>query len=139
LLRAEAIVRAERVRDRSQRLAKVLGQHVLVRKVVRHLAQAVHVIGEAEQPGRNVGQALECLSHLSGPHHLAEGADVRQTGGTIAGLEQDITLVRSLAVQALEKIARLGEGPRPRRRRQLAFAGHDKMCRCAVITGCEGT
>jgi hypothetical protein len=43
-------MRAERIGHLRQRLAEMLRQQLLVRHVVRHLAQAVHIVGEGEQP-----------------------------------------------------------------------------------------
>ena len=50
VVRGEALVLAERVRDLAQRLAEMGAQHLGVRHVVGDLAQAVHVVGEGEQP-----------------------------------------------------------------------------------------
>ncbi len=56
--RAEArMLVAERIGHRRERLAEMGRQHLLVGHVVGHLAQPVHVVGEAEQPRRDVAQA----------------------------------------------------------------------------------
>ena len=47
----EAVVFAERVGDLGQRLAEMGGDELAVRDVVGNLAQAVHVVGEGDQPG----------------------------------------------------------------------------------------
>ena len=85
---------AERVRHLRQRLAEMLGQHLLVRHVVRHLAQAIHVVRERDQPGLDlvVGQHAEGVAHHGGARDLAEGADMRQAGGAVAGLEDHLVL-----------------------------------------------
>ena len=74
---------AERIGHLGQRLAEILRQHLLVRHVVRHLAQAVHVVGERDQPGLDlvVGENAEGVTHHGGARDLAEGADMRQAGG----------------------------------------------------------
>ena len=77
---AERRMRAERVRHFSQRLAEVLRQQVLVRHVVGHLAQPVHVIGERNQPRLDlvVGQDAERVAHHGRARDFAERADERQ-------------------------------------------------------------
>ena len=57
-------------------------------QIVGHFAQAIHVVGKGDQMGGNVGHGLEGLAHPAGARDLAEGADMRQAGGAIAGLEQ---------------------------------------------------
>ena len=134
---AEAVVAAERVGDAGQRQSAMLGavraddaealaQHVPVRHVVRHLAQAVHVVGEGEQPRRHVGEAREGLTHHGRAHDLAEGADMRQARRPVAGLEQHMALVRRRAADAREQPARLVERPGARREGEVAFAGHGR-------------
>ncbi len=108
---AEAFMRAERIRHLGQRLAEMLRQHLLVRHVGRHLAQAIHVVGEGEQPRRNVAQPLKGAPHHGGAHDLAEGADMRQAGWAIAGLEQHIAFGRRRVLVALHQLARLLERP----------------------------
>ena len=131
---AEAVMGAERIRDRGQGLAQMLRQHLMVRHVVGYLAQAVHVVGEGEQPRRHVAQPLERLAHHGRAHDLAEGADMGQAGRAVARLEQDVALLGRLALDALQQLARFVEGPglglhgqRPqigRRSRRTGFAGH---------------
>ena len=105
---------AERIGHRGQRLAEMCRQHLLVRHVVGHLAQPVHVVGEAEQPRRHVGQPLERLAHHGRAHDLAEGADMRQAGRAVAGLEQHIALGRRFAADAGDQLAGFFERPRAR-------------------------
>ena len=52
LVRAEAFMRAEGIGDRGQRLAEIGRQHLRLGQVVRHFAQAIHVVGKRDQPGR---------------------------------------------------------------------------------------
>jgi hypothetical protein len=83
-------MRAEGVRHFRQRLAEILFEQFLVRHVVRHLAQAIHVVGERQQPGLDLvlGQHAKSVTHHGGARDLTEGADVRQARRAIAGLEQ---------------------------------------------------
>ena len=94
---AETRMGAERIGHPGQRLAEMLRQHLLVRHVVRHLAQAVHVVGKRDQPGLDLvlGQHAKRMAHHGGARDLAEGADMRQARWAIAGLEQHLVL-RSL-------------------------------------------
>ena len=111
LWRAEAVMGAERIGHLRQRLAEVLFQQVLVGDVVGNLAQAVHVVGEGDQPGLDLvlGEHAEGMAHHGGARHLAEGADVRQARGAVAGLEDD--LVFRLFFQPGDDLARLLERP----------------------------
>ena len=107
----EALMRAERVRHLGQRLAERRGHQLLVRDVVRHLAQAVHVVREGDEAGRDgvAGQHPEGMAHHAGARHLAEGADMRQARGAVAGLEQSLLLARPF--EPLDELARLLERP----------------------------
>ena len=105
---------AERVRHRGQRLAEMGRQHLLVGHVVGHLAQPVHVVGEAEQPRRHVAQPLERAAHHGGAHDLAEGADMRQARRAVAGLEQHVAFRRRFAAGAGDQLAGFFEWPRTR-------------------------
>ena len=84
---AEAVMRAERVGDLRQRLAEEGDQHRLVRDVVRHLAQAVHVVAERQQLRRQTGHFRKGVADPGGAGDLSERADMGQAGGTVAGLE----------------------------------------------------
>jgi hypothetical protein len=108
---AEALILAEGIGNLRQRPAEMLRQHLLVRDVVGHLPEPVQVVGKGEQPRRQVGQAAKRLAHHGGPDDLAEGADMRQAGGAVAGLEQHIALLRRRGAIAGEQLARLLEGP----------------------------
>jgi hypothetical protein len=111
VVRAEALMRTERIGHARQRSAEMLLQHVLVRHIVRHLAQAVHVVGEGQQPRLDlvVGQHPKCVAHHGGARDLAEGADMRQPGRPVAGLEQHLVLWRFL--QPRDNLLRLLERP----------------------------
>ena len=60
--------------------------------VVGHLAQPVHVVAERDQPRRQAGEFGERVAHPDRARHLAEGADMRQAGRAVAGLEQRVAL-----------------------------------------------
>ena len=98
IMMREALELAERVRHLRQRLAEMMRQHLAVRHVVGHLAQAIHVIGEGEQPRRDavVRQHAKGVAHHGRARHLAEGADMRQARGAIARLEEHVGLAGAL-------------------------------------------
>ena len=120
---AEAVMRAERIGHLGERLVEVLRHHLPVRDVVRHLAQAVHVVREGDEPGRDrvSGQDPEGVAHHAGARHLAEGADMRQARGAVAGLEQRLFLAGAL--ETFDELARLLERPGVRSRRDLGKGG----------------
>ena len=91
----------------------MLGHHLLVGDVARHFAQAVHVVGEADQPRRDLvlGEHAEGVAHHGGAGDLAEGADMRQARGTVASLEDDGAGRLRNALQPAQDLARLLEGP----------------------------
>jgi hypothetical protein len=121
---AETVMGAEGIGDRGQGLAQMLGHHLLVRDVVGHAAQPVHIVGKGEKTGRDIGQAMEGLAHHGRAHDLAESADMGQAGGAVARLEQDMALLGRLAVQTLEQPLRLLKGPGLGVRCEVAFCGH---------------
>ena len=88
---AEALVEAEGIADAGHRLVAVELQLVAVRHVVGDLPEAVHVVGEDDQPGGDglAGQGAEGGAHHGRPGGLAEGAHVRQARGAVAALEDD--------------------------------------------------
>ena len=108
---AETRMGAERIGHLGQRLAEMALQHLLVRHVVGHLAQAVHVVGKGDQPGLDlvVGQHAEGMTHHGGARHFAESADMRQAGRAVTGLEDHFVL-RPL-LQPGDDLARLLERP----------------------------
>ena len=110
--RAErGIFARKRIGNARQRLAEMARQHVLVRHVVGHLAQAVHVVGESQQTRLDppLGQHLERVPHHGRACDLAERADVRQARGPVAGLEQH--LGRAGFRHAGDELFRFLEGP----------------------------
>ena len=120
----EALVRAEGIGDLRQRLAEMLGHHLLVGDVVRHLAQAVHVVGEAEEARRHVGETLEGLTHHGRARHLAEGADVRQARRPIARFEEDVAFFRRFPADTLCDSSCLFKGPGAGALGQFSFVAH---------------
>ena len=109
----EARMIAEGVGDLRERLAEMLSHHLLVGDVARHFAQAVHVVGEADQPRRDLvlGEHAEGVAHHGGAGDLAEGADMRQARGAVASLENDGAGGLRDALQPGQDLARLLEGP----------------------------
>ena len=58
---------------------------------------------------RVAGQHPEGVAHHGGARHLAEGADMRQARGAVAGLEQHLVLAGAL--EPRDELARLLERP----------------------------
>ena len=112
-MRTEALMGAERVGHLRQRLAQIGGQQFLIGHVVRNLSQRVHVVGEADQLRFPAGERVQRVAHHLGAGHLAEGADVRQAGGAVAGFEQHrpVRGAALLALDALDEAPRFGERP----------------------------
>ena len=111
---------AKRIGHLGQRLAEMLLQHLLVGHVVRHFTQAVHVVGEGDQPRLHlvVGQHPEGVAHHGGACDLAESADMRQPRGAVAGLEDHLVL--AMLLQPCDDLARLFEWPGVRLLGELA-------------------
>ncbi len=110
----EALVRAERIGHRGQRLVERCREQRLVGHVVGHLAQPVHVVGEADEArlALSFGQHLEGVANHAGARHLAESTDVRQARGAVAGFENDgLVLAARQPLQPLDETARLLERP----------------------------
>ena len=108
---AEAVVRAKGVGHLRERLAKVLFEQVLVRHVVGHFAQRIHVVRKRNQAGLDlvVGEDAEGVAHHQGARDFAKRSDMRQAGRAVAGLEDDLVL-RAL-FQPGDDLARLFERP----------------------------
>jgi hypothetical protein len=121
---AEALVGAEGVGHDGERLAQVLGEELLPGHVVGHLAQAVHVVREGDQPGGQIAEHCESAAHHGGAGDLGESADMGQTGGSVAGLEDHRARDRGLAAQALEQRLRLLERPGTALQRGFGVALH---------------
>ncbi len=124
VMRAEALELAEGIGNTGQRLAQILAQHGRIGHVVRHLAQAIHVVGKGEEPRRQIGHAPERLAHHGRAHHLAECPDMRQARGAIAGLEQHITLGGRRVLVAGHQLAGFLERPGPRRQSECSLVVH---------------
>jgi hypothetical protein len=117
-VRPETLVFAERVAHAGDRLVAVFLQHRAVRNVVRNLAQAVHVVGNDQEPGRDgvVGEGAEGGAHHRGTRRLAEGAEVRQARRAVTAHEHDGP------AQRRERRERFADLALPdQRRRQIAF------------------
>ena len=110
---AEAWVQAERIGHLGERLAEMLRHHVLVGDVVGDLAQAVHVVGKRDQPRRHLvlGEHAEGVAHHGGARDLAEGADMRQSGRTVASLEDNGAGRLRNTLQPAQDLARFLERP----------------------------
>ena len=110
---AEARMQPERIGHLGERLAEMLSHHVLVGDVVGDFAQAVHVVGEADQPRRHLvlGEHAEGVPHHGGARDLAERADMRQAGGAVAGLEDDGAGRLRDTLQPAQDLARFLERP----------------------------
>ena len=105
----KAFMCAERVRDRRDRPADMRGQHVLIRHIIRHLAQPIHVIAEGDQARRQARELREGMPDPACARHFAKGADMRQAGRAIAGFKQRRFFAGS--GQAGRDLARLLKGP----------------------------
>ena len=99
----KTLVGAERVGDRGQRPAQMLQHHLAVGDVVGGFAQAVHVVGEGVELGRQVGEVLEGLADQGGAEDLGKRPDMRQARGAVAGLEEDEALPRRGTADALQQ------------------------------------
>src|SRR4029078_8421140 len=84
---AETQVLSERVRNLGERLAEMLGYHLLVGNVVGNFAQTVHVVGETDQPRLHLvlGEHAKGMTHHCGAGHLAGGADLWHAARTGSG------------------------------------------------------
>src|SRR6202045_4445755 len=135
VVRAKAWMGAERVWNLGQRLAKMGGDKLLVRNIVRHLAKAVHVVRKRDEAGLDLvlGQDPERVAHHARAGDLAKRPDMRQAGRPVAGLEQHLGLAgcrdarqdfaRFLEWPRLGLTKRSGEGTRGRRRGERLYGG----------------
>ena len=110
VMRAKGGMRAKRVANRCQRQSQIRFQSLAIRDIVRHLAKPVHIVRETDKPCCRAGHHLEGMPHHAGPHNLAKGAYMRQTGRAVACLEQHLAIMVH-AVEPFDQIARLGKGP----------------------------
>lgn len=120
---------SERVRHRRQRQPNIFSQHVLVRHIVRHLAQTVHIIGKTDELRRNVRrQTPEGMAHHRGPTHFPECSDMRQPRRPISRFKQHIALLRRLPAHPLQNMPGFFKRP------GAAFTGNINIYFC----GCHG-
>ena len=112
MVREALVAGGERIGNAAQRLAQVSFHQRLVRHVVGHLAQPVHVVAERHQPRRSpAADDLVGAAHQRGAQHLLEGADMRQARGAIAGLEQHGRAAGLALGIPLDELHRLLERP----------------------------
>ena len=112
IVRTEAWIFTKRIAHRGQGLAQIFGQHLLVRHIVRDLAQTVHIVGKSDQLGRQgvVGQSAKGAPNHCGPHHLAKRADMGQARRPIAGLQDHRSVSQDLKPRhGFVRLARLDE------------------------------
>ena len=69
------------------------------------------------------------MAHHGGARHLAEGADMRQAGGAVAGLEQHLA-IEAAALRALDQLARLLEGPALETRAASTHSAGNSLMTC---------
>ena len=112
VMRAKAVVFAERIGHRCQRALQMFFQCGGVGHVTRHLAHPVQIVGKAHQPRRNVADLLKCAADHRRARNFAEGPDMRQTRRAIAGLEQDVPLLGGLVCIAFQHPTCFLERPR---------------------------
>src|SRR5690606_31035014 len=102
----EAFVFAEGIGNPRQRLVEEGAHLLLLRHVAGHLAQPVHVVGEADEAGRYaiLGKQPEGRAHHRRARHLAERTDMGHARWTVSRLEDD--LVARLPPNPLNNLAR---------------------------------
>ena len=121
---AKALMGPERVGHRRQRLLDVLGQHLPVRHIPRNLPHPVQIVRKADQLGRNVADHFKGAPDHRRSQHLAEGTDMRQPAGTIAGLEQHEPLFGRRLLIPFQQPTRLFERPGLRTHRSVSHRRH---------------
>ena len=135
----EARIFAEGVGNLGQRLAEMGQDQIAVRDVVGNLAQAVHVVGKSDQPRLDAasGEDAEGVPHHACARDLAERADMRQTRGAVASLEDHLFAFG--AFEARDQLSRFFERPRFR-----SFGGltqglrrHGSSLGCPVLSAAE--
>ena len=117
----KTFILGERIGDSGQRLAEIFAQHVAVWYIVGNLAEAIHIVAERDQPRRRAaGQRLIGAADHRRTQHFVEGADMRQSRGAIARLEQHRLAAGLAARIAFDDLARFLERPCLGRLRGLA-------------------
>ena len=111
IMRGKTVELAERIWNTRQRLAEMFAQHVAIGHIVGHFAQAIHIVRESQQTRLDLvfRQNAKSMAHHGRARDFAEGSDMGQARGSIAGFKQHILLAGAL--DALHKFARLLEGP----------------------------
>ena len=105
----EAFMCAEGIRNGRDWPPDMPGQHLLIRHIIRHLAQPIHVIAEGDQARRQARELREGMPDPACARHFAKGADMRQAGRAIARFKQSRFFAGS--GQAGRDLARLLKGP----------------------------
>ena len=85
----------------------MFSEHCLVGHIVRHLAQAIHIIGKFDQARRCVGQGPERIAHHRRAQHFVKRADMRQARWAIATFEDNrltIGLAMGIAFQQTPRL-----------------------------------
>ena len=124
-MRTETVMGTERIGHAGQRFAKVFGHHLLLRHVVRHFTQSVHIVRKSKQLCRDIRYSFKGAAHHGRAHNLAKGADMRQAGRPVTGFEQYVALVRRVTASTLQDLARLLEGPGLGLHREVVCVSHD--------------
>ena len=108
---------------RGQRLLQMRLHGLFGRHGIGNLAHAVEIVGETDQPGRDLiaRQQAEGGAHHGGAGHFAKGADMGQARRAITGLEQSFALARLF--QPFDELARFLERPGARILRGLEKGG----------------
>ncbi len=119
VVRAKARMRTEGVGYLRERLAEMGGNHFLIRDVVGHFAQPVHIVGKGDEPRLDLvaGENAERVAYHGRARNFTERADMRQAGRTVACLENHFALTG--AGDACDNFAGLFERPRARSIRSI--------------------
>ena len=123
------VFRIEGVGGPGQGFAEMACHHLPVRDVLRHLAQAIHVVRIGKEARRDIRQQRESMAHHAGPGDFTEGSDMGQARWSVSGFEQHVALFRGPAAQLPDELACFLERP------GLAVAGmlfkrhHDPVSR----------
>lgn len=86
----KAFMRPERIRNVGKRFLDVLAQHFMIGNVIRNFPHTVHVVGEGDQSCWLVGYFLESAPDPVRAGDFAKGPDMRQSGGAVTGLEENV-------------------------------------------------
>ena len=85
----------------------MFGEHRLIRHIVWHLAQAIHIVRKFDEPRGRVGQGPERIAHHRRAQHFVKGADMGQTRWAIATFKNNrltIGLAMGIAFQQTPRL-----------------------------------